>query len=48
MARVKKNPKFLDFDAIGRRKDMQDTIDELSPKDTTLVLDIGDDDPDGK
>jgi len=46
MARVKKNPKFLDFDAIGRRKDMQDTIDELSPKDTTLVLDIGDDDPD--
>lgn len=48
MARVKNNPKFLDFDAIGRRKDMQDTVDEMDPKDTTLVLDIGDDDPDGK
>jgi leukotriene-A4 hydrolase len=47
MARIKKDPNFLDFDAIGGRKDLQDTVeDEMPPEFTRLVLDIGDKDPD--
>jgi leukotriene-A4 hydrolase len=46
MARIHDNPKFLDFDAIGGRKDLQDTVDELPKEHTTLVLDVGDEDPD--
>ncbi|KAL3925632.1 MAG: hypothetical protein SGILL_000283 [Bacillariaceae sp.] len=46
MVKVKNNPKFLDFDAIEGRKTLQDTVDEMAPEDTTLVLDIGDADPD--
>lgn len=46
MARIKNNPKFLDFDAIDGRKHMQDAMEEMSTKNTSLVLDIGDGDPD--
>jgi len=46
MARVKKNHKFLDFDAIDGRKHMMDAIEEMTPGNTRLVLDIGDEDPD--
>jgi leukotriene-A4 hydrolase len=46
MARIKKNPKFLDFDAIDGRKHLQDAMEEMSPENTRLVLDIGDEDPD--
>ena len=46
MARIKNNPKFLDFDALDGRKHMQDAIEEMRPRNTRLVLDIGDDDPD--
>ena len=46
MVHVKKNPKFFDFDAIDGRKSLQDTVDEMKPEDTTLVLSIGSDDPD--
>lgn len=46
MARIKDNPKFLDFDAIDGRKHMQDAIEEMTAKNTRLVLDIGDEDPD--
>jgi leukotriene-A4 hydrolase len=46
MAKIKNNPKFLDFDAIDGRKHLQDSMNEMIPKDTCLVLDIGDSDPD--
>jgi leukotriene-A4 hydrolase len=46
MARIKQDPNFLDFDAIGGRKSLQDTVDEMEPEDTRLVLDLGDADPD--
>lgn len=46
MAKIKKNPKFLDFDAIDGRKHLQDAIAEMAPINTRLVLDIGDGDPD--
>lgn len=46
MARIKKNPKFLDFDAIDGRKHLQDAIEEMEAKNSRLVLDIGDEDPD--
>ncbi len=46
MARIKNNPKFLDFDAIDGRKHMQDAMEEMTPKNTRLVLEIGDEDPD--
>jgi len=40
MARVKNNHKFLDFDAIDGRKHMMDAIEEMTPGNTPLVLDI--------
>jgi len=46
MARITKNPKFLDFDAIDGRKHMQDAMEEMATENTKLVLDIGDQDPD--
>ena len=46
MSRVKNNPKFLDFDAIDGRKSLMDTVEEIEPKNTCLVLDNGDGDPD--
>jgi len=46
MVAIKKNPKFLDFDAIDGRKHLGDAMEEMAPKDTCLVLDIGDGDPD--
>jgi len=46
MSRMKKNPKFLDFDAIQGRKALSDTIAEIAPENTCLVLNIGDGDPD--
>jgi leukotriene-A4 hydrolase len=46
MARIKNNPKFLDFDAIDGRKHMQDAMEEMASENTRLVLDIGDEDPD--
>ena len=46
MAKIKNNPKFLDFDAIDGRKHLLDAMQEMTPQDTRLVLDIGDGDPD--
>jgi leukotriene-A4 hydrolase len=47
MAHIKKNPMFLDFDAIEGRKSLIDTINhEMAPECTSLVLNIGDADPD--
>lgn len=46
MVAIKKNPKFLDFDAIDGRKHLLDAMEEMAPKDTRLVLSIGDGDPD--
>jgi leukotriene-A4 hydrolase len=47
MAHVKKNPTYLDFDAIEGRKSLIDTIThEMPPEATSLVLNIGDADPD--
>ncbi|KAG7355961.1 M1 family peptidase [Nitzschia inconspicua] len=47
MVRIKNNPKFLDFDAIEGRKSLTDTIQhEMAPQNTSLVLKIGDADPD--
>lgn len=46
MVAIKKNPKFLDFDAIDGRKHMGDAMGEMEAKDTRLILDIGDGDPD--
>lgn len=49
MARMKNNPKFLDFDAIEGVKAMVDSIEDFSssaPENTCLVLNIGDGDPD--
>jgi hypothetical protein len=46
MSRMKKNPKFLDFDAIQGRKALLDTVAEIAPENTCLVLNIGDRDPD--
>ncbi|CAJ1911553.1 unnamed protein product [Cylindrotheca closterium] len=46
MVAIKKNPKFLDFDAIDGRKHLGDAIEEMESKNTKLVLDIGDGDPD--
>lgn len=46
MSRMKNNPKFLDFDAIQGRKALLDTVAEIAPENTCLVLNIGDGDPD--
>ena len=47
MARLHKNDKFLDFDALGGVKSLQDTIkSEIPKKFQSLVLPIGDGDPD--
>mmetsp|Transcript_3652 Transcript_3652/g.6695 ORF Transcript_3652/g.6695 Transcript_3652/m.6695 type:complete len:317 (-) Transcript_3652:144-1094(-) len=47
MVQIKKNRKFFDFDAIEGRKSLTDTImNEMKPEDTSLVLNIGDADPD--
>jgi len=46
MARMKNNPKFLDFDAIQGRKALADTVENIAPENTCLVLSIGDGDPD--
>ena len=46
MARITKNPKFLDFDAIDGRKHMADAMEEMTTENTKLVLDLGDKDPD--
>ena len=46
MARMKKDPQFLDFDAIQGRKALSDTVKEIAPENTCLVLNIGDGDPD--
>lgn len=46
MSRMKKNPKFLDFDSIQGRKALSDTVADIAPENTTLVLNIGDGDPD--
>ena len=46
MARMKNNPGFLDFDAIDGRKALIDTVNEIAPENTCLVLDNGDKDPD--
>jgi leukotriene-A4 hydrolase len=46
MAHTKGDPRVLDFDAMEGRKALSDSIQSLPPEHTTLVLDIGDDDPD--
>lgn len=46
MARIHNDDKFLDFDAIGGYKTLQDTMNEMPPKYQSLVLPIGDSDPD--
>lgn len=47
MARIHKNDKFLDFDALGGYKTLEDTIKREMPADfQKLVLPIGDKDPD--
>lgn len=46
MARKKKNPKFLEFDAIDGRKALMDEVAEIEPENTCLVLSNGDGDPD--
>eukprot|EP00537_Pseudo-nitzschia_pungens_P007253 CAMPEP_0172367130 /NCGR_PEP_ID=MMETSP1060-20121228/19395_1 /TAXON_ID=37318 /ORGANISM="Pseudo-nitzschia pungens, Strain cf. cingulata" /LENGTH=652 /DNA_ID=CAMNT_0013091259 /DNA_START=94 /DNA_END=2052 /DNA_ORIENTATION=- len=49
MARMKNNPKFLDFGAIEGRKDLIDAVNRFSesaPENTCLVLNNGDGDPD--
>jgi len=46
MARMKNNPKFLDFDAIQGRKALADTVENIAPENTCLVLSKGDGDPD--
>lgn len=46
MSRIKKNPKYLDFDSIQGRKALSDTVAQIAPQNTRLVLDIGDGDPD--
>jgi len=47
MARIHKDDKFLDFDAIGGYKHLTDTIKREMPEEfTRVVLDIGERDPD--
>lgn len=47
MARIHKNDKFFDFDAIGGYKTLIDTVANEMPEEyTRLVLDMGDQDPD--
>lgn len=46
MGRIKKNPKFIDFDAIAGRKSLSDAVSTMPEKNTSLVLNIGDGDPD--
>lgn len=50
MARMKHDPKFLDFDAIDGRKALDDAVtkymDDDTPHYTRLVIDNGDGDPD--
>ena len=46
MARMKDNPKFLEFDAIDGRKALMDEVAEIEPENTCLVLNNGDGDPD--
>jgi leukotriene-A4 hydrolase len=47
MARIHKDDRFLDFDALGGYKTLQDTIDREMPQEfQRLVLHIGTNDPD--
>lgn len=46
MCKIKRNSKFLDFDAIGGRKALSDAVERMAKKNCRLVLNIGDDDPD--
>lgn len=47
MARIHRNDKFFDFDALGGYKTLQDTINSEMPEEfQSLVLPIGDGDPD--
>ena len=46
MARIKNDPKFFDFDAMDGRKHLMDATEQMRPRYTRLVLDIGDEDPD--
>jgi len=47
MARIHKNDKYLDFDALGGLRDLEDTVTgEMPEKFQSLVLPIGDEDPD--
>lgn len=47
MVQVHGDPRFLDLDALGGWKSLQDTVEhEMPAKYTSLVLDIGDGDPD--
>jgi leukotriene-A4 hydrolase len=46
MARMKNNPKFLEFDAIDGRKALMDEVEEIEAENTCLVLNNGDGDPD--
>lgn len=47
MARIHKDDRFLDFDAIGGYSHLKDTVKyEMKEKFTKLVLDIGEEDPD--
>jgi leukotriene-A4 hydrolase len=46
MARIHNDDRFLDFDAIGGYKTLQDTMKEMPTQYQSLVLPIGDNDPD--
>ena len=46
MARIHNDDRFLDFDAIGGYKTLQDTMSEMPPQYQSLVLPTGDNDPD--
>lgn len=46
MARIHKNEKFVDFDAIGGYKTLQETVDAMPDKFTSLVPILEDTDPD--
>lgn len=45
-AKVAKNPKVIDFDAIGGYQSLEDAVKAMPEKFTSLVLPIEDDDPD--
>lgn len=46
MARIHKDDRFLDFDALGGYSSLRSTVEEMPEAYTKLVLDIGDGDPD--